>query len=141
MDNVSLHESSLKNVGVKTMALRICILFTFRMLESPKFVFSNACIASSILLTSGIRKILYGTDNYLSHYSFLSPRESRMHCLLYDSILQVVGALDYIIECNPICGKVCSPARSLIQQHACHPTHKAASETPLNHMLKTESLP
>ncbi|KAF5446045.1 hypothetical protein F2P56_031708 [Juglans regia] len=24
----------------------------------------------------------------------------------------VVGALDYIIECNPICGKVCSPARS-----------------------------
>ncbi|KAG6679992.1 hypothetical protein I3842_13G017900 [Carya illinoinensis] len=33
----------------------------------------------------------------------------------------VVGALDYIIECNPICGKVCSPARSLIQQHAYSP--------------------
>lgn len=49
MDNVSLHESSLKNVGLKTTAaLRIRIHFKFRMLESPNFSLSSACIASSI---------------------------------------------------------------------------------------------
>lgn len=30
---------------------------------------------------------------------------------MYDSV-QVVEALDYIMECNPICGRDCSPAHS-----------------------------